>query len=89
MTYICSATGQMALDSCPFKIPGVAIPELGTCPHTPEITAALGLTPTPMVDLATIQATPADTAGMGEEGADPGEENANENSPATNPVTGE
>jgi len=86
MTYICSATGQMALDSCPFKIPGVAIPELGTCPHTPEITAALGLTPTPTVDLATIHAAPAntpgmgeegaDTAGMGEEGADTGEENA-------------
>lgn len=70
MTYICSATGQIADPYCPFKIPGIANPELGTCPHTADVTAALGLTPTPTVDLSVLNAAPADTAGMGEEGAD-------------------
>ncbi len=91
MTYICSATGQLALPSCPFKIPGVANPEMGTCPHTPEITAALGLTPTPTMDLSALN-TMNDTAGMGEEGADTGEEAeipADNNTPVTNPATGE
>ena len=70
MGYICSATGLTALPSCPFKILGTPIPELGTCPHTPEITAALGLTPTPTVDLSILNAQATDTMGMGEEGAD-------------------
>lgn len=74
MTYICSATGLKALDSCPFKLIGTAAPELGTCPHTPEITAALGLTPTPTTDLSALNAAMNSTAGMGEEGVDPGEE---------------
>ncbi|MBR2186268.1 MAG: hypothetical protein IJ857_02910, partial [Lachnospiraceae bacterium] len=65
-----SATGLTALPSCPFKILGTPIPELGTCPHTPEITAALGLTPTPTVDLSILNAQATDTQGMGEEGAD-------------------
>ena len=69
LTYICQATGLTALPSCPFKILGTPIPGLGTCPHTPEITAALGLTPTPTVDLSILNAQANDTAGMGEEEA--------------------
>ena len=58
----------------PVRLIGTAAPELGTCPHTPEITAALGLTPTPTTDLSALNAAMNSTAGMGEEGADPGEE---------------
>ena len=91
ITYICSATGLRALPSCPFKIIGAASPELGTCPHTPEITAALGLTPTPTTDLSALNAALNSTAGMGEEGADAaGEENGVIiNNPVINPATGQ
>ncbi|MCR4590421.1 MAG: transglycosylase domain-containing protein, partial [Lachnospiraceae bacterium] len=89
ITYICSATGQLALDSCPFKTPGIANPELGTCPHTPEVTAALGLTPTPTVDLSALNAMNI-PQGTGEENGNlGGEENGVINTPATNPATGE
>ncbi len=79
-TYICSATGLQALDTCPFKVPGTVIPGMGTCPHTADVTAALGLTPTPVAPAAGIhseETTPAANGGGGEEeGILNGEENA-------------
>ncbi len=77
-SYICSATGLQALDSCPFKVPGVVTPGTGTCPHTPDVTAALGLTPTPTAPAVTPAAPDAtvNTGGGEEEGILNGQENA-------------
>ncbi len=77
--YICSATGLEALDTCPFKVPGTIIPGTGTCPHTADVTAALGLTPTPTAPAApTVNGdTAAVNNAVGEEaGLLAGEENA-------------
>ncbi len=71
LTWICSATGLPAQESCPFKILGPHVPGVPVCPHTPEITAALGLTPTPTdgVDLSALNQAQQLAPGMGEENA--------------------